>query len=148
MWAKCAKVFKRKQATDTVQKNDRFTLKYTVSDAIYRGFIDAFNDRNPLHTDTSFALQRGFKSKVMHGNILGGFLSHFIGECLPMKNVIIHSQEIKYMLPVYLEDTLTLEAAVADVFESVGVVEFTYYFQNEVGQKVAKGKINIGILAS
>jgi 3-hydroxybutyryl-CoA dehydratase len=127
-------------------KGDKFTRTFVVTDKIYHGFIELFNDNNPLHTSAEFAAGKGFSGRVMHGNILGGFLSYFIGECLPVKNVIIHSQEIKYMNPVYMNDQLSFNAEISEVFESVKAVEFKFLFSKEDSVKVAKGKIQIGII--
>ena len=123
-----------------------FEASFTVSETVYNGFISIFKDQNPLHTNEQFAKGKGFENKVMHGNILGGFLSYFIGECLPTKNVIIHSQEIKYSKPVYLNDDLLLKATVNEVYESVNAIEFKYNFlKKESMVVVAKGKIQIGL---
>ena len=129
-----------------MNKGDIFKNKFKISKNIYDGFIKLFDDKNPLHTDEVFAQSKGFKSRVMHGNILGGFLSYFIGECLPMKNVIIHSQEIKYIKPVYLNQSVQFKAEVMEVYKSVNVVEFKFYFEDEDSNKIAKGKIQIGII--
>jgi 3-hydroxybutyryl-CoA dehydratase len=129
-----------------LSKGTKFTNRFTVSPAVYEGFINIFMDRNPLHTSSVFAIEKGFKSNVMHGNILNGFLSYFIGECLPTKNVIIHSQDIKFSKPVYLKDTVVLQAQVKDYFESVNVVHISFYFENEQQIKVASGNVHIGIL--
>jgi 3-hydroxybutyryl-CoA dehydratase len=129
-----------------IRIDDNFTQTYTVSEFVYNKFIELFNDRNPLHTNEEFARSKKFKERVMHGNILNGFLSHFIGECLPDKNVIIHSQQIQFKKPVYLNDTLTLNVTASDVFESVNAVEFKFSFVNEQGTVVAQGKIQIGII--
>ena len=128
-----------------MQKGDVFEHTFAVTPEIYEGFIGLFGDRNPLHTDAAFAAAKGFAGKVMHGNILNGFLSYFIGECLPLKNVVIQTQEIKYAKPVYLGDQLLFRAEVADVFESVRTVELKFVF-SKGGLKAATGKINIGIL--
>ncbi len=125
---------------------DKFEERFVISDAEYNGFMSIFKDTNPLHTDEGFARDKGFQSRVMHGNILNGFLSFFIGECLPIKNVIIHSQQISYKNPVYLNEQLLLEAEVTGVFESVNAVEFSYSFKNTVSKDLAKGKFQIGIL--
>lgn len=128
-----------------VQIGDKFVEHFEVSTQIYDGFIALFGDRHPLHTDTQYASARGFQSKVMHGNILNGFLSYFIGECLPDSEVMILSQEIKYQRPVYLGDRLILESAVVDVHASVNVFEFLCKFKNEAdGKTVATAKINVG----
>lgn len=129
-----------------MNKGDRYSHTYTVNEPVYQAFIYLFNDKNPLHTSSDYAKKRGFNERVMHGNILNGFLSHFIGEGLPEKNVIIQKQEIRYYHPVYLNDTLELQAEVAEVFESVHSVEIKYYFQNPAGKKVAKGVIQIGMI--
>lgn len=129
-----------------MKQGDVFRREYVVTKKIYDGFIDLFNDRNPIHTDASFARSKGFQGQVMHGNILGGFLSHFIGECLPVKNVVIHSQEIKYLKPVSLGETLHFSATIREVFDSVGVIELGFEFANGEGTKLAKGTISIGVL--
>lgn len=123
---------------------EKFEIPFTVDQAVYGGFVSTFKDKNPLHTVKDFAQARGFKSEVMHGNILNGFLSFFIGECLPMKNVIIHSEEIKYSKPVYLNDTVTLKAELIEKYDSVKTYIFGYSFENQDGIRVAKGKIQIG----
>lgn len=127
-------------------KGTTYQQEYKVDESVYSGFINTFKDNNPLHTDEQFAKDKGFRSRVMHGNILNGFISNFIGECLPSKDVIIHSQQIKFAKPVYLNDTLQLIMEVEDYFESVKTVEFKYYFENQEKVKVAKGKISIGII--
>jgi 3-hydroxybutyryl-CoA dehydratase len=129
-----------------MEKGTKFNQVYCVDETVYTGFVSLFNDRNPLHTDKPFAQQKGFRSKVMHGNILNGFISHFVGECLPSKDVIIHSQEIKFLRPVYLNDNLNLHVEVEDYFESVQTFEFKYFFENQDKIKVAKGKIAIGLI--
>jgi 3-hydroxybutyryl-CoA dehydratase len=128
------------------KKGEQFTREFEVSAAVHQNFIDTFADRNPLHTDEEFAKSKGFKGRVMHGNILGGFLSYFIGECLPLKNVIIHSQEIKYFNPVYMGDTVLFTAEVNDVYESVNTIEFKFIFESREKTRLAKGKIQIGII--
>ena len=129
-----------------MKKGDTTVLHFKIDEALYLGFQSLFKDFNPLHTDLSFAKSKGFREQVMYGNILGGFLSFFIGESLPSPDVIIHSQEIKYLHPFYLGDELTLTATVEDVHESVKVVEFKFVFSNVPGQKIAKGRINIGLI--
>lgn len=126
-------------------KGDKFSYSFKVDQLVYGGFIGLFHDVNPLHTDSEYAQKKGFRGCVMHGNILNGFLSYFIGECLPTKDVIIHSQQIVYSSPVYLNDSLLLEAEVEETYESVKAVVFKFVFKNGEEKKVAKGKIQIGL---
>ena len=119
---------------------------FSVDEKVYEGFKSIFKDENPLHTNAAFAVSKGFKERVMHGNILNGFLSYLVGELLPMKNVIIQSQTIQFVKPVYLNDKVTLEATVVDYYESVASAELKYKFINQQEQVIAKGVIQIGII--
>ena len=130
-----------------VKKGDIFRQQFRVSGEVYAGFIQLFKDKNPLHTDDDFAKARGFQGRVMHGNILNGFISYFIGECLPLKNVIIQTIKIQFVKPVYLDETLDFRAEIMDFFESVHTYEFSFYFSNAAGTKVARGNIQIGLLS-
>ncbi|MGG9960060.1 MaoC/PaaZ C-terminal domain-containing protein [Ferruginibacter sp. SUN106] len=128
-----------------MKEGDKFEIKYTVTPEIYQAYIKFFDDRNPLHTNEAFAKEKGFSAVVMHGGILTGFLSNFIGEQLPLKNVIIQSYKIAFAKPVYLNTVLQFKAMVTGVFESVNCVVFKYSFENE-STVVSKGEISIGII--
>ena len=43
-----------------------------------------------------YAIEKGFDSRVVQGNLQNCFISYFIGECLPSKNVMILSQTINF----------------------------------------------------
>lgn len=127
-------------------QGDSYSQQFTVSESVHSQFVALFRDENPLHTDEAFAKAKGFQGRVMHGNILNGFLSYFIGECLPTKDVIIHSQEIQFKNAVYMGDVLGFAATVEGFYESVNAVEFKFSFKNAAAKVVAKGKIQIGLL--
>ena len=126
--------------------DDSFDETFIISNEVHNGFIQLFKDKNPLHTDEAFAVSKGFQQRVMHGNILNGFISYFVGECLPGKNVIIHSQEIQFVSAVYMNEQLQLRAVVTGTYQAGKTVEFKFTFKNGSLKTVAKGKIQIGIL--
>ncbi len=119
---------------------------FKVNQQVYDGFKSIFKDENPMHVDEAFAISKGFKERVMYGNILNGFLSYLVGELLPVKNVVIQSQSINFARPVYLNDTVILESKVTGFFESVNSLEMKFKFTNQAGQVVAKGTIQVGII--
>ncbi|NPD82814.1 hypothetical protein HPS57_12630 [Prevotella sp. PINT] len=121
--------------------------QFVVTQDVYVAFQRCSGDMNPLHTNESFAKAKGFPECVMYGNIINAFVSTLIGMCLPTPDVIIHSQEIQYKNPVFMNDVLTAEMKTNDVFESVNAVELKFWFRNAIGKIVSKGKVQIGILA-
>lgn len=126
--------------------NETYTHPFTITQDVYQQFQLCSKDGNPLHTNGEFAKSYGFTDKVMYGNILNAFLSVFIGECLPIKNVIIHSQEIVFKNPVFMNEELNFEAIVSGIYEAVNAIEFKYKFIKQDGKIAAKGLIQIGLL--
>lgn len=127
-----------------VKAGDRFVDNFEITEKLHSGFVDLFADRHPLHTDEAYAKSLGFDAVVMHGNILCGFLSYFIGERFAEPDVMILTQSIKFSRPVYMNDSLRLDVEVIDVHESVNVVEIDCKFRNAKQQIVASAKMNIG----
>jgi 3-hydroxybutyryl-CoA dehydratase len=125
----------------------KFIKNFIVDELVYKTFQACSCDLNPLHVDENYAIDKGFKGKVMYGNILNAFISYIVGECLPTKEVIIHSQTINYLLPVYLNDSLKLELSINEIYESVNAIDLKFIFRNVSEKVVSRGVIQIGLLA-
>lgn len=128
------------------ETGQRFSADYHVDEAVHAAFVALSGDRNALHMDEAFARGQGFAGRVMHGNILCVFLSHAIGMKLATPNVIIHTQEIAFVAPVYEGDELAWEGTVEDVSPAVRAVTMKYRFRNQAGKVVARGRFQIGVL--
>lgn len=123
--------------------DQKFTADFVVTPKVHSNFISTFLDQHALHTDQVYAQSFGFEGIVMHGNILNGFLSYFVGEILPLPDVMILRQEIKFSHPVYLNDRIVLEAQVKEIHESVQVAALGFRFMNAAGNTVAKGRVEV-----
>lgn len=115
-----------------------------VSDDVHQQFIVLFDDKNPMHTDSAYAKSHGYADKIMHGNILNGFLSYFIGEKMPFKNVVILSQKIRFNNPIYANTEVRLSATVSGSYAEDTVYEFKFKFIDKSEKTIfAKGSIQI-----
>jgi 3-hydroxybutyryl-CoA dehydratase len=123
-----------------------FESSYLVCENTFISFRDTFKDHNPLHLSDQHAKKHGFKSKVMYGNILSGYLSHFVGELLPLKEIIIITQTINFNKPFYLNQTICLSACIKSFYESVNIYDITFDFYNANNLLIASGKIKIKAL--
>ena len=136
--------------TELAEQTAHIEQVYQVTQEVYDSFQRCSRDMNPLHTDETFAREKGFKGCVMYGNILNAFISHFVGMCLPTPHVMIQSQDISFHKPVFLNDQITLQASIDTVSEAVNIINYKlkFYKRDEAGkQLVAKGHVQIGLLA-
>ena len=135
---------------ELVTQSAHMEVNYQVTPDVYYSFQRASNDYNPLHTDEAFAQRKGFNKRVMYGNILNGFVSHFVGMALPTRDVMIQTQDIQFRKPVFLGDTLTLKAEIETTSEAVEIINYKLKFYRQMGggksSLVATGHVQIGLL--
>ena len=123
--------------------------EYVITEAVYRHFLGAFDDRSPLHVDAGYAKAQGFEAPVMHGSILSGFVSHFVGMVLPGARSMLLSLELRFLHPSFLGDRLRLQAEVAQKLDSQQVVLLHLKFQNETrGYAAATGRVSVRVRSS
>lgn len=136
--------------SELAEKSANIQYTYKVTSEVYYSFQRCSNDYNPLHTDEVFAERKGFDGRVMYGNILNTFISHFVGMLLPYREVMIQTQDINFHKPVYLNDEILLEAGIDTVSEAVNIINYKLKFRRiKNGAKpelVAKGHVQIGLL--
>lgn len=128
------------------QEGFRTAHRYTISRAVYEHFLQAFQDTNRLHTEDEFAQSRGFAERVMHGVILNGFVSHFVGVHFPGDAALLHSVHTQFKSPCHLGDEILIEGTVMHVAESVGAMTMDLVLTNVTRDRVAaKCKVQIGL---
>ncbi len=119
---------------------------YVISPEVHDAFIAASGDRNRLHVDDAYARSQGFPEKVMHGGILGGFISHFVGMHFPAGPVLLQSVDTQFKSPCHLGDEIRIDARVAQVAEAVGAVVMSLVLTNTTrGRVAAKSRVQIGL---
>lgn len=128
-----------------VKEGTKFVHEFKITKNITDLFIEVSQDRNPLHVDNDFSISKGFKNKVAHGNIQNCFLSYFVGEIFPIKEVMIISQTIKFKNPIYENDLLFFESIVMRFVKSVSVYELKFNFKNST-KIVSSGDIMIKVI--
>lgn len=134
---------------ELVEKSQAIEVTYHVTPDVYFGFQRISSDFNPLHTDEVFANSKGFPKKVMYGNILNAFVSHFVGMALPTRDVMIQTQDIQFRKPVYLGDEIQLKSSQEGVSEAVEIINYKLKFYRMGGLKselVATGHVQVGML--
>ena len=81
----------------------------------------------------------------MHGSILNGFVSHFVGVHLPGRRALLHSVALEYRTPSFMGDRILLRARIKQKVESLRVVVLDCELRNLTHDRLsAKGKIQVG----
>lgn len=123
---------------------ESFTV--TVTEEMMRDFLSISGDINPLHNDDDFAKEQGYAGKVVYGLLTTSFISKLVGVLLPGKCCLLQGIETKYLRPVYAGDELTVMGEVSELHESVRRAVIKVTISNHNGEKVLRGKADVGFL--
>lgn len=87
----------------------------TVSETDIYGFAGITGDFNPAHVDEHYAGTTYFKKRIAHGMLSAGFISTVLGMKLPGCGAVYMKQDMSFLAPVYIGDTITARAEVLEV---------------------------------
>ncbi len=125
---------------------DNFSTSKQITDAVVRAFAELSGDFNPIHLDEEFAAKTQFKKRIAHGMISGALISAVLGNEFKEKKIVYLSQTMKFIAPVFIDDTVTATATVVDIREDKPIVTIETVCKNQDGQTVVKGEGKIMLL--
>ncbi|WP_352408880.1 MaoC family dehydratase [Lawsonibacter hominis] len=99
----------------TIGQSACFTKTITESD-VYT-FAGISGDLNPAHINEEYAKTTRFGGRIAHGMLSAGLISAVIGMQLPGPGTIYMGQELKFLSPVRIGDTVTARVQVASIDE-------------------------------
>ena len=127
-----------------VGQHASFTKTFTEADLQH--FIAITGDTNPLHVDDAFAATTPFGQRILHGMLTASIFSTMVGMLLPGTGAIYRSQTIRFLLPVYLNETVTAHFVVRSIDRSKHRMEIDAWIENEAGEHVIEGTCEAGLL--
>ena len=102
-------------ARPTLELNDTGSYTRTIAERDINAFADASGDYSPLHMDEAFARTTTFGQRVAHGILTAGIISTVLGSEIPGLGTIFLELHIRFLKPVYINDTITAMATVTEI---------------------------------
>ncbi len=125
---------------------DTFSTSKQITDAVVRAFAELSGDFNPIHMDEEFAKTTQFGRRIAHGMISGALISAVLGFHLKERRVVYLSQTMKFVAPVFLDDTVTATATVTNIREDKPIVTFETVCTKQTGETTLEGEAVLKIL--
>jgi 3-hydroxybutyryl-CoA dehydratase len=118
---------------------DSAQISKTITEGDIELFARATGDFNPVHLDQAYAEKTQFEERIAHGLLSVGLLSALLGNTLPGHGTIYLSQEVKFLAPVRIGDTITAKVEVLDLIYEKNRAKFRTTCTNQEGKLVADG---------
>lgn len=109
----------------------------TLTEADVALFIGVTWDVNPLHTDDTYAAAMPFGRRIAPGLLTASLLTHLGG----LWAFLANDMRFRFKGPVYIGDTVTAEAVVAEVDEARGWVRLDCRCVTHDGREVLTAEI-------
>ena len=128
---------------DTIQIGDSASFTKTVTETDIIMYAGISGDFNPAHINAEAAKDSMFGQRIAHGMLSAGFISNVLGMQLPGPGTIYMGQELKFVKPVYIGDTVTATATVTEKIEEKNRLILETIVTNQKGEAVIKGTATV-----
>jgi len=102
-------------------------------------FAGVSTDINPVHLDEETAKKGIFGKRVAHGILVSGLISAVLGNKLPGPGSIYMGQELKFLAPVFIGDTITAEVEIIELIPEKCRIKLNTVCRNQDGKVVISG---------
>lgn len=96
-----------------------------MTEEVVVAFADVSGDRNPVHLNAEYASTTPFKERIVHGALLGAYISALVGMELPGPGSIGVSLTLKFKRPVKLGAVVTTRVEVKTLNERMAFATLT-----------------------
>lgn len=122
---------------------DSASYSQTIGEAHIAHFIGAVGDTNPLHVDAEFAKKSRFGQRIAQGILVAGLISTAIGTKLPGVGAVYLSQNLRFLRPTYIGDTITATITVKTIREDKPILTLETICTNQHGEQVITGEATV-----
>jgi len=112
----------------------------TISESDVYLFAGVTGDLNPAHINEAYAQKTFFKTRIAHGMLSAGFISAVLGNQLPGPGSIYVRQELNFLAPMRIGDTITARVEVVEKNTEKNRVKLRTTCVNQDGVKVTDGE--------
>lgn len=121
----------------------RATRTRTINEEDIVLFAQISGDDNPLHLDEEYASRSFFGRRIVHGSLVASLISAVLGTELPGPGSIYLGQTLKFLAPVHIGDTITVNVETITVREDKRIVTLHTECINQHGKSVLVGEATI-----
>jgi 3-hydroxybutyryl-CoA dehydratase len=111
----------------------------TVTETDIYLYAGITGDFNPAHINEEYAKNTFFKTRIAHGMLTAGFISAIIANQLPGPGTIYLNQNLSFLAPVHIGDTITGRVEVIELMEK-NRVRLKTTCSNQEGVAVISGE--------
>jgi 3-hydroxybutyryl-CoA dehydratase len=125
---------------EELKVGERAEFSKTISETDVYLYSGITGDLNPAHINEEYGKGTFFKTRIVHGMLLGGLISGVLGNKLPGPGTIYIRQEMDFLAPVRFGDTITAAVEISEIRKDQKRVTVKTTCVNQEGTLVLTGQ--------
>ena len=128
------------KSIDQIKVGDTAEFAKTVTETDIYLYAGITGDFNPAHVNEVYAKNTFFKTRIAHGMLTAGFISAIIANQLPGPGTIYLKQDLSFLAPVHIGDTITGRVEILELIPEKNRVRLKTTCSNQDGVIVISGE--------
>jgi 3-hydroxybutyryl-CoA dehydratase len=128
------------KSIDKLQVGDAAEFAKTVAETDIYLYAGITGDFNPAHVNEAYSKNTFFKTRIAHGMLTAGFISAIIANQLPGPGTIYLKQDLSFLAPVHIGDTITGRVEILELIPEKNRVRLKTTCSNQDGVMVISGE--------
>ncbi len=100
-----------------IEVNTTYTHAFSFTQHEVNQFAEVTGDKNPVHTDATYAAKTLFKRPIMHGMLGASLFSKVFGTLFPGEGTIYLKQSLGFLKPMYVDTAYEAVFTVKEVIK-------------------------------
>jgi 3-hydroxybutyryl-CoA dehydratase len=125
---------------DQIKVGDMAEFAKTITETDIYLYAGITGDFNPAHVNEIYAKNTFFKTRIAHGMLTAGLISAIIANQLPGPGTIYLKQDLSFLAPVHIGDTITGRVEIMELIPDKNRVRLKTTCSNQDGVIVISGE--------
>lgn len=125
---------------EEIEIGQQASFRKTITEADVILFAGISGDFNPIHMDEEFAKDTRFGRRIAHGALPFSLIAPVLGMKLPGMGTVVVEISVRFILPTFINDTITATARVKEKLEDKKWVRMALTWENQRREIIAEGE--------
>ncbi len=129
-----------------IRIGDRDSFSKTITESDVATFAGLVGDFSPQHVDAEYARRSRLGRRTAHGILAGGLIAAVVNNRLPGPGCTWLSQQLEFLAPIFIGDTLTARVEVVAWEPERRLVTLKTDCHNQEDRQVVAGLVTLIML--
>lgn len=132
-----------KDKFDDLKIGQYYEEQFIVTEEAGEQFAEISKDFNPIHLDEEYAKNTRYGKKIVHGMLVGGFISGVVGDKFPGHGSVYMGQDFWFKKPIFYNTKIKVRVEIVEINREKKRIYLKTVCENEKGEVLIEGNAKV-----